>query len=262
MKATRENLDALYRRYNRREYVSPDPLQFVYEYDNPREQEIVGLIASCLAYGRVQQILKSISIVLERMGSPLLFVINSSSDKIMETFVDFKHRFTTGREISELLLGIKEIIKEYGSIEQCFSEGVNEGDNDIVDSQRRFIRALSCKFTKERNSLLPLADGKSANKRLNLFLRWMIRSDDVDLGVWRSVSPDKLIVPLDTHMHKIGLMLGLTSRRQADMKTAIDITKSFSAICPEDPVKYDFVLTRFGIRDDMEIADLNVCVVR
>ncbi len=258
MKITKDKLEALYRKYNKREYVSPDPLQFVYDYDNSCDKEIVGLIASSLAYGRVQQILNSISIVLERINSPVRFIINSSNDEFFRIFADFKHRFTVGREIAELLLGIKRIIKEYGSLKKCFSEGMKE-TNDIVCAQKRFISELSAEFSHKRSSLLPMPESKSANKRLNLFLRWMIRDDEVDLGIWKNVSPERLIVPLDTHMHTISLTLGLTHRKQADMNTALEITESFRKICPEDPVRYDFVLTRFGIRDDMSIGSVSEC---
>jgi len=92
---------------------------------------------------------------------------------------------------------------------------------------------------------------------LNLFMRWMVRRDDVDPGGWKAVKPADLIVPLDTHMHKIGLKFGLTKRRQANIKTAVEITKGFSRFSPKDPVKYDFALTRFGIRNDLEIKMLD-----
>ena len=91
----------------------------------------------------------------------------------------------------------------------------------------------------------------SAMKRLNLFLRWMVRQDEVDPGGWR-VAPRLLIVPLDVHMHRCARALGLTQRNAADMKTALDITRSLAKFCPEDPVKYDFCITRFGIRPDMD----------
>ena len=91
---------------------------------------------------------------------------------------------------------------------------------------------------------------------MNLFLRWMVRKDDVDPGGWQGITLSKLIVPLDTHMHKIGLKLGFTKSRQANMRTALEITSGFRQFAPDDPVKYDFVLTRFGIRSDMDIDNL------
>ena len=106
-----------------------------------------------------------------------------------------------------------------------------------------------------RAGLLPSPSAGSACKRLNLFLRWMVRQDNVDPGGWDSVSPAKLIIPLDTHMHRIGRRLGLTPRRQADLRTAIEITEGFRGICPSDPVRYDFALTRLGIRRDEGVED-------
>jgi len=104
--------------------------------------------------------------------------------------------------------------------------------------------------------LLPLPRLGSACKRLNLFLRWMIRKDDVDPGGWENIPLSKLIIPLDTHMHKIGILTGLTSRKQANMRTAFEITDGFKKLVPEDPVKYDFSLTRIGIRGDANFEEI------
>ncbi|MBW2545477.1 MAG: TIGR02757 family protein, partial [Deltaproteobacteria bacterium] len=103
---------------------------------------------------------------------------------------------------------------------------------------------------------VPLPAKGSACKRLNLFLRWMVRRDDVDPGGWDDIPPSKLVIPLDTHMHRICLAFGFTKRKQADMKTALEITDSFRAIVPDDPVRYDFALTRLGIRKDAAPASL------
>ena len=105
-----------------------------------------------------------------------------------------------------------------------------------------------------RNSLLPLPDRGSACKRLNLFMRWMVRQDAVDPGGWSGVPLSKLIIPLDTHMHRISRAMGLTSRRQADMGTAMEVTRAFQKFAPDDPLRYDFVLTRLGIRKDMDVT--------
>ena len=93
-------------------------------------------------------------------------------------------------------------------------------------------------------------------KRLNLFLRWMVRRDEVDPGGWDRVSPSQLMIPLDIHMHRISRKLGFTERKQADIRTVIEVTDAFRKISPEDPAKYDFVLTRFGIREEMDPNDL------
>jgi uncharacterized protein (TIGR02757 family) len=251
---TLDVLEELYCRCNRREYIHPDPLEFLYAYDNPQDRELSGLIASALAYGRVAQILKSASFVLDRMNpSPSRFLRNASEKKLLSMFSDFKHRFTTGRELIRMLLGAKIAIERYGSLHECFVAGLGEDDDNVLEALSFFVEALSNECGHGRNSLLPTPAKGSACKRLNLFLRWMVRNDDVDPGGWDKVPPSKLIIPLDTHMHRICRLLSLTTCRQANMRTALEITRAFAGLIPDDPTRYDFVLTRFGIRNDMKL---------
>ncbi len=250
----KETLEYLYRKYNRREFVHPDPLEFLYDYEDPRDREIAGLVASSLAYGRVLQILKSVSSVLDRMTpSPSCFLENSSMESLSLTFSGFKHRFTTGDEVAGMLFGARNVIMKYGSLNRCFSSAFTDDAESITPAIAGFVKALQAGSLYQYNSLLPSPEKGSACKRLNLFLRWMVRCDDVDPGGWNKVSSAKLIIPLDTHMHRICLALQLTKRKQANMKTAMEITDAFRTIVPDDPVRYDFALTRLGIRQEMDI---------
>lgn len=246
IRAEKEFFDRLYEKYNRREYVHPDPLEFLYRYEDVADREIVALVASSLAYGRVEQILKSVSRVLAHMPSPRHFVMASSPYSLQRTFSDFRHRFSTGQELAALLFGTGQIIKRYGSLQMCFLSGFQKGDHSLP-ALSAFAGRLLLASNLRRSSLIPSPAGGSAMKRLNLFLRWMVRHDDVDPGGWDGLPPSALIVPLDVHIHRIGLALGFTERRQADMRTAMEITATFKEICPQDPVKYDFALTRPGI---------------
>lgn len=246
-----ENLCTLYRRYHRRELVHPDPLEFLYDYPDLADREIVGLIASSLAYGNVRQILKSVSSALDRMGSPNRFVSDSSKELLVETFRTFKHRFTTGEELAGMLYGVKKVLERYGSLEACFTAGLAREHDTVIPALSSFVNELSSVFDGRPRSLLPSPDRGSACKRLNLFLRWMVRRDEIDPGGWDDVPASKLIVPLDVHMHRISLQLGLTKRKQANLKAALEITAAFRALEPDDPVRYDFCLTRLGIRDDL-----------
>ena len=249
----RERLDELFKLYHHRSYVHPDPLEFLYGYPKLQDREIVALIASSLAYGRVAQILKSTSSVLERIGrSPFSFLHHSTRKQLFSLFSDFKHRFTTGEELASMLWGVKHVLMEYGSLHDCFVSTLDEEDDVILPALSRFMTLFRKNMPVVRNSLLPSPEKGSACKRLNLFLRWMVREDDVDPGGWGHVPAAKLIIPLDTHMHKIGLMLHLTGRKQADIRTAIEITHAFRSIAPDDPVRYDFVLTRLGIRGEIK----------
>ena len=248
----RRQLDELYHFCNSRQWVHPDPLEFLYHYPALEDREVAGLIASSLAYGRVGQILKSVARVLDALGpSPWAFLQCASDPFLTQTFNGFRHRFTSGEEMVLLLKGIQRVINRYGSLGTCFLETYRSGDETILRSLTAFVGELSTPLKGCANSLLSRPQKGSACKKLNLFLRWMVREDRVDPGGWDRVAPSKLIIPLDTHMHRIAIGLGFTNRRCATMKTALEITRAFREIDPEDPVRYDFALTRLGIRKDM-----------
>lgn len=245
-------LKDVYRFYHKREFVHPDPLEFLYDYKNIRDREIVALIASGLAYGRVAQILKSVSQVLCKLGpSPCDFLMLSGDRDITKTFTDFKHRFTTGRELSDMLINTKATIKKHGSLNECFLIALEKKSGSVLSALPQFVENLTG-GSRWSSSLLPQPSRGSACKRLNLFLRWMVRNDVIDPGGWDGVDPSLLIIPLDTHMYKIGRKLKFTKRKAADLCTALEITKGFANIAPEDPVKYDFSLTRIGIRNGLD----------
>ncbi len=244
----------IYKKYNKKTFVSPDPLQFLYNHENIDDREIAGLIASLLAYGKVAQILKSVNIILEQLTpEPSVFLKKSSPAKIRKLFPDFKHRFTNGKEISSLLLGVRHVINKYGSLYKCFTSCSKPDDKTIVPALTKFTAILKEKAVEIESNLLPSPENGSACKRPNLYLRWMVRKDRVDPGGWDDIEPSKLIIPLDTHMYKIGKALGFTRRKQADLKTAMEITDGFRNLSPKDPVRYDFALTRFGIRDELDM---------
>ena len=244
-------LERLYVLYNSRDWVHPDPLECLYRYTDMRDKEVAGLIASSLAYGRVAQILKSVSDVLEAMGpSPYDFLMSAKPVSVRRIFSDFRHRFTTGEELAQMLIGAKSAIERFGSLYKCFLSGFNKDDDTVLQGLSFLVNELRKDMNGKANSLLAVPEKGSACKRWNLFMRWMVRKDDVDPGGWDDVSPAKLIIPLDTHMHRICLLLKLTGRKNANMLTAMEITRAFRILEPKDPVRYDFALTRLGIRPD------------
>jgi uncharacterized protein (TIGR02757 family) len=244
----RKSLDALYRVYNRRAFVHPDPLEFLYRYEDPLDIEIAGLIASSLAYGRVAQILAGVSRVLGPMGpSPRAFLIRTKERDIAFFYKDFVHRFTRGKEMSGLLIALKKAADADGSLQRLFVRGMGGAPETVLPALAAFVRELRRLSKGGCPGLLPSPEDGSACKRLNLFLRWMVRRDAVDPGPWRALKPSMLVVPLDTHLFRIARSLGMTKRRQPDLKTAMEVTRTFAAIRPEDPVRYDFSLTRLGI---------------
>ncbi len=245
-------LDKIYEQYNLPEFVHPDPLEVLYSYNELRDREIVALLASSLAYGNVKQILKSLAIVLGCLGQkPYGYLQTHSEDSINETFKGFKHRFTTDAELTALLIGIKRIAEVFGDLKTCFLSLYSPDHETVLPALSQFVEMLRSQMTDtpSASSLLPDLKKGSACKRLHLFMRWMVRCDEVDPGGWHDdISASKLIVPLDVHMHRICHTLKLTDLKQPSLRCALEVTEAFRRIIPQDPVRYDFSLTRFGIR--------------
>jgi len=246
-------LDGLYLVYNRRELVHPDPLEFLYNYDAPADREIVGLVASCLAYGRVAQILKSVEKALAPLGPRPRDFLAQNSSGLNETYKNFKHRFTTGAHIAGLLERVSKVLRSHGSLEEFMRSCLSDG-GAVLPALNIFSRTLSPAL--DGFSMLSSPEDGSACKRLFLYLKWMVRHDDVDPGGWTVFSPKDLVMPTDTHIHNIARQLGLTERKQADLKTALEITRAFAVFSPDDPTRYDFALTRFGIRGALSVSEL------
>ena len=241
-------LDDLYRRYNRAQFIPPDPLQWVYRYKSKADREIVAFLAAALAYGRVEQINKSLEKLFAIMGkSPADFVYDFGKRQRAD-FSEFKHRFNTGDDIADLLLLLRNVLRQHGSIEHFFLCGYKPSDADIIPALTAFCDSLTRGQTgRGLGYLLSNPAAGSACKRLNLFLRWMVRSDKIDAGLWQGVDKAKLIVPVDVHIGRLTKILGFHNRATLTLAAAKEITAGFTAISPADPVKYDFALSRIGI---------------
>ena len=251
IKQLKDVLERLYERYNHHSLIKPDPLQFVYKYHRKADMEIVAFLASALAYGRVSQIEKSLTDLFGRMGdSPFEYVQDFKAEQ-RDQLKSFKHRFTTGDSISDLLELLQTVLSRFGSIEELFVRGVSNSDKNIIPALLKFCDSLSAahKNQPSRNLKYLFASpaGGSACKRLNLFLRWMVRDDDVDTGLWGLVDKAKLVVPVDVHMARLCKILGFYSLKSVSLSTVLEITNSFKQVEPTDPVKYDFALSRIGI---------------
>ncbi len=260
----REILDSLYTKLNKREFVIPDPLQFLFNYGELRDCEIVGMIASVLAFGNVKSINASIASVLQKIDKPYEYIMNGNLKGFYKSLHGIQHRWATSENIAELLNGIKLTISKFDSLNSAFLVGYEHGHETVFPALDAFgamiannssfeFTGLNPKANSEcgRNRLLALPERGSASKRWHLFLRWMIRKDDVDPGGWTGVPKAKLVVPMDTHMAKLAQELGFSSRSVVNRSCALEVTRAFAKICPDDPVKYDFSLTRLGIRSEM-----------
>jgi len=217
--------------------------------------EIVALIASSFAIGRVQSILQTVEIILEVLESPKKDLMSLNRKDLELAFEGFKYRFYNDQSLVEFLIGIKNVIIDFGSLHNCFLKGIEKTSGDSLGSLSYFVSMLSSDQLSGKK-VLPDPEKGSACKRLNLFLRWMVRKDGIDPGIWMDVPRDILIIPLDTHMMQISQILGFTNRKSADMKTALEITDALRVYDPIDPVKFDFSLTRLGIHPDLNYDEL------
>jgi uncharacterized protein (TIGR02757 family) len=284
--------------------IAPDPLQLVLRYSDPLDQEVVGLIAAAFAYGRAETIVANIGAVLAKMRpSPYRYLSSFDADEARKRFVGFAHRFHKTPELVAFLACIAGVIETHGSLGALFRECYEETDSDIGPTLARFVEAIrragvprrlmrrrpapppsaeesggsagrchiSRRGTPARHTaalqyLLTSPSDGSACKRMNLFLRWMVRRTSPDLGLWTFVDPAKLVMPVDTHIHRIATFLGLNDRKSADWKAARALTDKLARFDKSDPVRYDFALCRLGILDlcsrKRRRENCDVCMLR
>jgi len=244
----RDRLEALYRAHDHRDLVHPDPLEFLYRYPGGRDREVAGVVASALAYGRVAQINRSVATALSPLGpSPRDFLLATGDRELSDLYHGFCHRFCRGPSLAALLAALGRVLQDFGTLEDAFLAGLLPKDETVLPALDRFVDLLARSGCPSPDHLIPRPRGGSACKRWNLFLRWMVRCDQVDPGGWSRLSPALLVVPLDVHMHRVCRELGLTARSAPNLKTALEITRAFRDFSPDDPVRYDFALTRVSM---------------
>lgn len=254
----KERLDALYASFDCVDSAT-DPIQIVRRFADPADREVVGFCAAALAFGRVASVLQSIERLMAVMGpSPAAFVRRFDPKRDARGLKPIVHRWTKGDDLTALVLILQKMLTR-GSIEAFFLEGYDPEAADLSGALESFsARALATDLRpaygnrKPRPGVAYFFSRPScggACKRLNLFLRWMVRHDAVDFGLWKNVPAAKLIVPLDTHVIRVGRCLRLTRYTSPGWKMAADITASLRELDPLDPVKYDFSLCHLGMAD-------------
>ena len=249
MNAIRECLDALLAACDAASTRARDPVDFVHWYTSQADREVVGLVASGLAFGNAVAARQSVERVLDMVGPEPASLITGLGLRDLERRLDgFVHRIYRGPHLARMLWHAGLLLKEHGSLGDAFAFHHRETGGDFRESLARFADQLRGD-ARERSMRHLVSDPRagSACKRLLLYARWMVRpSDGVDLGLW-PVSPSELLIPVDTHVHRISVNLGLTDRRTATWATAEDITAALRELDPDDPVKYDFALCHLGV---------------
>ncbi|RLB37021.1 MAG: TIGR02757 family protein [Deltaproteobacteria bacterium] len=226
-----------------------DPVDFVHRYEEPRDQEIVGLLASSLAFGNVVAARRSIDRVLTALGpEPAATVEGAKPAELRRRLRGFVHRIYRDEHLASVLWRAGGLLREHETLGNAFTQFHQASGGDFREGLARFADALRGDTTsRSLRHLVSDPRAGSACKRLVLYARWMVRpADGVDLGLW-PIAPSELVIPVDTHIHRISRNLGLTHRRTASWATAEEITAALRQFDPEDPVKYDFALCHLGV---------------
>lgn len=249
-----------------------DPVRFVHRYEDPTDREITGFLASTFAYGRVALFAPVVAAVLDRAdarGGPAAWVRGFDPDREAD-LAPLYYRFHHPGDVLHLLAGLRVFLERHGSLGRMVEYRPSEVDvgpalSRLVQALREAVIAAhptARRFADLprglRYSLVDPASG-SAAKRLLMFARWMVRDDAVDLGVWSHVPPRVLVMPVDTHVHRIARMTGLITRRTADWRAAVALTDRLRALDPDDPVRYDFALAHLGISQGCRGVAADVC---
>ena len=238
-----------------------DPIRSPASYEHPGDREVAAWIGSAFAYGRVDTILGSVDRVLKPLGPAPAAALDSVRDFrrfAREELAGFRHRFHAAPDAAALLYAIARVRAEAGSVRAFFEREHRPEERDVGPLLSRVVaRLLAFDYRPAigRRSLpddspvrffFPDPASGSACKRWNLYLRWMVRKDALDFGLWEGIPASRLVIPTDTHVHRVARRLGLTRRKAADWKTAREITDRLARFDPNDPVRYDYALCRIG----------------
>ena len=254
----KKTLDRFYREFDFKGRITHDPIEFPHRYSDPEDIEVAAFISACFAYGRVDLFKPVIERILKSGAQhPAEFIGSFSLKKDSKYLEGISYRFNKGKDILCLIYIMSKAMEKYGSLQGLFYSHYEASHNDIKDALTGFVEFMTAIDTTPiygknirplgLKQLLPSPETGSACKRMNLFLRWVVRAGDIDFGIWDRVAPSKLIIPLDTHIARISRCLGLSSRKSPDWKMAKEITESLKNLDPQDPLKYDFALCHQGI---------------
>lgn len=242
-------LDEWAEKYNRPDFIPTDPISIPHLFSDKQDREIAGLFAATMAWGQRVTILKNARKLMEWMDfAPHEFILNHTESDL-KPFASFVHRTFNGDDCLFFISALQKIYTSYGDLESVFAEGLkSSGDMPGAISHFRQVM-LSADHLPRSRKHLPDPQKGSAAKRLNMFLRWMVRRDNrgVDFGIWRSILPSQLLCPLDVHSGRTARTLGLLSRSQDDIQSVTELTYALKKMNPEDPVLYDFALYGLGV---------------
>ncbi len=249
--ALKAELDAYVDLYNQPSFIPVDPISIPHQFQKLQDIEIMGFWVSILAWGQRVTIINKAQQLIDLMGGkPHDFILNHQEED-RKAFLDFKHRTFQATDTLYFLEFLQQYYRQHESLEDAFARHLNPEDATTEKALRGFRELFFSLPDAPRRTQKHIASParNSSCKRLNMFLRWMVRKDErgVDFGLWQRIRPAQLMMPLDVHVERVGRRLGLIERKQRDWKTVVELTENLRAFDSEDPVKYDFALFGMGV---------------
>ena len=245
---TKEELDKLAEKYETRDFIKDDPIQFPHIACTKHDIELYGFISSLFAYGNRKLFIKKLNEIFVKANSDLEnYVTNGDFSNLKGV----EYRFSKENDIIPIFEILSKLYKESRGLEELFEYGYNSGNflQTVVDY---FYSNAPKTVGQGFYHMIPNPQNGGAMKRMNMFLRWMVRKSEVDLGVWNFMKPKDLLIPLDVHVGRISRLMGLLDRKSNDFKAVLELTDNLRKFCPEDPVKYDFAMFAFGVELNKE----------
>lgn len=243
-------LEAVYERFHRPEHLAQDPLRFPRRFPDPADQEVVGLLAASLAFGRVQAFLPVLDRLVALLGPHPASALDDASDADLAHWSrGFTYRFVRQDNLHGMLRGMAVVRRRDGGLRPAFQAGFDANGRAIEGLWALAGRIREAAHPLDPGFLLPRGRDTDPAKRMNLFLRWMVRDDGLDLGTWPGIPKTALLVPMDVHVCRIARLLGLLPMRRSGprLDDAIRLTRALAAIDPDDPVRLDFAMSHMGI---------------
>lgn len=254
-------LEKKYREFNTMSFIQDDPIQIPHRFTQKQDIEIAAFFASILAWGNRKSIINSTNKLLAFMdNSPYNFILNHKENEL-KPLLQFKHRTFNATDVLYFVEFLKQHYSKFESLEDAFVFGKKKEENRSAAEVRlsnfhNYFFALPDAPNRTRKHIATPAK-KSTCKRLNMFLRWMVRSDKskVDFGIWKKIKPSELMCPLDVHVENVARQLHLINRKQRDWQTVVELTEALRKFDPKDPVKYDFALFGIGVSNKQSIKN-------
>ncbi|NBC15812.1 MAG: TIGR02757 family protein [Bacteroidetes bacterium] len=250
--ALKTYLDGLVARYEQPRFIADDPISIPHGFDDPRDQEVIGLYAALLAWGRRETVLKKMADLCERMRyRPYDFVRTFDVGRDGDRLADFKHRTFQPIDALHFTQNLGALLREHETVEALFARHLPPEADDVGPAIQGFSTSIMARPGTPARLRKHLArpEAGSACKRLAMYLRWMVRPGPVDLGLWTRIRSDQLVLPLDVHSGRQARALGFVTRKSNDWKAVQHLTAACRRLCPEDPARYDFAFFGVGAYD-------------